>query len=1074
MIAWRGVNTIRKEKYGWADAIYIQREILELDSRSEKRDTNELEEQIRSGELQSRGLYEKSELEYVCQWVQDRSDPEMQLAAAKVIASSLFLSATKFTLSRSEICKYITHKSTGCLNKLLEFVSQRAIKLHTEIPFDEIKFGKEIGTGTAGSVFQAEYKGKVVAAKRFKGVSYDDFMKELSIMSIVEHPNLVKCYGGCSDNNMVIVQELMQANISDILRMKAISLDIGIRMRIGLEVAKGLQFLHSHCNLIHRDLKSLNLLAIIENDIDLIIKVCDFGVSRVVDKRKTMTGNVGTVSWIAPEIFEQRKYSEKADIYSFGIVLWELFTRKVPFTDIHSFSIPVAVIKGARPQIPKDCPSLLKKLIRSCWDAKPSKRPSLPKIIESLQRIVEQLPASARKQTVIDLSPISKTKRQNSTFNLRKGGTHFDELRASSSHTTTTTTTTTDTSTFDSESPDSHEITDSPNHSLKKKSTSQLRQDSDSSTHTRTVTCMAPEKWAPPLAKLEVQVNKYFSKLKQDLDMGTIHVNDERYVLFRGKSLALDFLNMVRSSFSFESEEQSLEFSQNFLYDLGYAVGKADAEHFLKSTNINDDVAKNNAGLVHIAYTGMAFVNLLPESVFSTIIEDECLIYEYTYSFESESWIKENKLSDCSTCMMSAGYLAGWGESATGEMRAAAEIKCKSKGDEKCLFVRAAPFKLESMVKRFGSTEPLPKFLKNRADTTMPYRKKVEPNESDVEDNEHWFRKSIKSLVKKIKTSKVEIREPASPITPQKFNYKLFTQPSANTNDIEVKANEELNSFFIDPTTATVEMASERCVLLRGDSLSFRFFNMVHELFGDSQDESTPSKLKNLSDQFVFKFLFDLGRTIGISNLNWFTEKLALNDNPIEKSMSLSVNMAYFGWCDLVFRSGLSSKEIQKAKENFSIECDVYNSFEAVSWLKNKSKKNQGNPVCYMHAGYISGWFESSFKTSVVAVETQCRSQGHKYCKFMIAHKNNIKKMVPQSVVSNGLTATATTSGVLPLLSKFKERRRDSTPTRLTPTKTPKSGRDSPTPRSRKTKRFDSPIPRVNFQDDTSNEEETT
>lgn len=641
---------------------------------------------------------------------------------------------------------------------------------------------------------------------------------------------------------------------------------------------------------------------------------------------------------------------------------------------------------------------------------------------------------------------------------------------------TTTTTTTTETSTFESESPDSQDINqESSSLGHSQKSINQSRQNSDSSTSfNRTVTCKAPEKWTPPLAKLEIQVNKYFSKLKQDLDMGTIHVNDERYLLFRGKSLAVDFMDMVRSSFLFDNEDQSLEFSQNFLYDLGYAVGKADAHHFLLSTNITDDVSRNNAGLVHIAYTGMAFVNLLAESVYSTKIEDECLIYEYTFSFESDSWTREGKKTDCCTCMMSAGYLAGWGESATHEVRAAAEIKCRSKGDDKCLFVRAAPLKLESMVKNFGSTEPLPKFLKNRADTTMPYKKRNDDELSEVEDNDHWFRKSLKTLLKKIKSSKVDIKEPASPIAPQKFNHKLFVQPNVTPNDIEIKANQELNSFFIDPTTATVEMATERCVLLRGDSLSYRFYDMVRELFGATPDEeSTPSKLKhgpNVSDQFVFKFLFDLGRTIAISNLNWFTEKLSLSDNPIERAMALPVNMAYFGWCDLVFKNGLSYKEIQKSKEGFSIECDVFNSFEAISWLKNKKESDQSHPVCYMHAGYISGWFESSFKTSVVAIETQCRSQGHKHCSFIVGHKNNIRKMVPQNIVASGLTATATTSGVLPLLAKFKERRRDSTPIKSTPGKTPRSNRGSPAPSRKKNRKTDSPLRRgLNFDEENTN-----
>lgn len=1027
-LAWKSVNNPTNVSFGWDDALLLQRQIIDADE-GDKDDThNKLLTLLNSGELASRGLFEKDELEIVMEWLRDTSNPERQIMAATVIASSIALPAKKYTLNRSEICKAITNKENGCLQILLGFVKDGLIKLHNEISPDELEIGEEIGSGVAGSVYKAKYKGQPVAVKKFKGVLFEDFMKELSIMSIVEHKNLVKCYGGCttSKDNMFIVQELMQANVSDILRTKAIKLDLGMKIRIALEIAKGMNFLHSHCNLIHRDLKSLNLLAVVKDDVDLIIKICDFGVSRVIDKRNTMTGNVGTVSWISPEIFEQRKYTEKADVYSFGIVLWELYTRKIPFSDIHSFSIPVAVIKGDRPTIPKDCPSPLKKLIRLCWDAKPTKRPVFSKIIEHLQKILEQLPQVARQQTEIDLGPLLKFKKTNSLFALRKSNLR-KHTSSDDSHISSTTPTTT--STYESESPDSHDVNieslSRQNSTINRELSQSTKHSSDTSPHTRTVTCKAPEKWAPPLAKLEITVNNYFSKLKQDLNRGTITVNEERYLLFRGHSLAVDFMKMVKESFNFDNEDQSLEFAQNFLYDLGYAIGKSDADHFLSTTKITDIVSRNNAGLVHIAYTGMAFVHLLEESTFESKVNDECLLYEYAYSFESESWLKKNKSNtDFCTCMMSAGYLAGWGEGATHSIKATAELQCKSKGDSKCLFVRADPINLESMAKKIGATGPIPRFLKNRADTTVPLKRTNSEIISQEPDNEHWFSKGFKTLFKKTKT-KQEVKEVASPISPMKFNSKTFSSPELGAEEIDKRAEQELNSFFIDPTSATVEMASERCVLLRGDSLSYGFYDLVKGLFGSTKSSKYGP---TMTDQFVCKFLFDLGRTIGISNLNWFSERISIGTNPIDRALALPVNMAYFGWCDLVFKSGLSAKEIQKSKDNFKIQCDVYNSFEASSWIKNKGKDDSSNLVCYMHAGYITGWFEASFKTSIIAIETQCRAQGHKHCSFTIGHRNNIKKIVPQTNTTTNLINTAMSTGVLPLLAKFKERRRDSTP----------------------------------------------
>jgi len=113
-----------------------------------------------------------------------------------------------------------------------------------------------------------------------------------------------------------------------------------------------------------------------------------------------------------------------------------------------------------------------------------------------------------------------------------------------------------------------------------------------------TVTCQIPDQWAPPIAKLEIQVNKYFSRLKQDLDLGTITVGDERYLLFRGHSLAVDFLTMVQQTFEFDGDGESLEFAQNFLYDLGYSIGKSDSDNFLGSIEIEDPIAKFVSGLI--------------------------------------------------------------------------------------------------------------------------------------------------------------------------------------------------------------------------------------------------------------------------------------------------------------------------------------------------------------------------------------------------------------------------------------------------------------------------------------------
>ena len=1173
--AWRSmiqsITVAQKREPTWADAILLQRLLLGRDSAGETGQSvqTDLLSVLSSGDLEERSLYSLEELEQVCGWVRDPMSPERALAGAKLIAKAFCSDSQAFGISKADISRIVTHKDTGCLPSLLNFVTSGQIKLYVEIPPEDLIYGDEIGTGTAGSVVRATWNGRPVAVKKFRGVELGEFLKELSIMSIVQHPNLVQCFGGCSRNKdtMYIVQELMDCNISDVLRVKPIVLDLGIRIRIAVEVAKGVSFLHTHCNLIHRDLKSLNLLATV-SETSFAVKVCDFGVSRVVDRRKTMTGNVGTVSWIAPEVFEQRKYSEKADVYSFGIVLWELLTRRVPFADIHSFSIPVAVIKGDRPSIPKDCPSALKKLIRECWQPKASKRPPFSKIIEILQKILEQTPPGQRQQATFSISSLMMRKKStNMSFSRhqkqsaiaaavqmtdsevtqarpkptvtppptigslpgskdstpkRKRPTSaqneplysIDSLSTHSSPTSTIdlddpigatpekiarklsnmkmdivgspsvtvsaleqaaddleggdTSSPHSSNTIDSESPDFDLIGNDSNTLSTSASSLSLQRKALSSrgesmlpapTHTRTVTCTVPDKWAPPIAKLEVQVNKYFSKLKQDLDCGTIMVNNERYLLFRAKSLAVDFFNLVQTTFSFDNSEQSLEFAQNFLYDLGTAIGKSDALHFLASAGIDDPVARNNAGLVHVAYTGMAFIDLRPESTYSKHPEDECLLYEYTYSFESDSWARRKSTpgsphhshhlappnsnplapTDFCTCMMSAGYMSGWGEGANGTVNATAEISCRSKGDHTCLFVRSVPYRLETMVKKAsgGNADPLPRFLKNRADTTQPHRSPTTTSSAEIAPaaEPSWFQQGFRHLFKRSKkhaANAAAIGE-ATKATPQKFNVKSIFPSELTIEEIDIRASRELNSFFIDPTTATVEMADERCVLLRGDALAHGFFEMVQELFGiDSNGKFESDSDRQLSRQFAWKFLFDLGKTIATSNLAWFADRIGLPANAIERLNSLPVNMAYFGWCDLIIRSGHSYKELTKAKDNFVIVCEVANSFEAASWATKQVRTEDRCPVCYMHAGYLSGWFEAALKHPCVAVETSCGSQTGGNCYFTIAATSNIKKVMSSYPGDTTMGVnTATAGGVLPLLAKFKEKRRESTPVKL-------------------------------------------
>lgn len=184
--------------------------------------------------------------------------------------------------------------------------------------------------------------------------------------------------------NLCIVTEfLKQGSLRDILSNNTIKLAWQQRLRLLRSTALGLNYLHSLTPaIIHRDLKSSNLLVqtLLPSTVDIFlniesqyhktqvddswtVKVADFGFARIKEENSTMT-RCGTPSWTAPEIIRGEKYDEHADVYSFGIVMWEVVTRKLPFGGRNFMGVLLDVLDGKRPQVPNDCPKDFAKLMK--------------------------------------------------------------------------------------------------------------------------------------------------------------------------------------------------------------------------------------------------------------------------------------------------------------------------------------------------------------------------------------------------------------------------------------------------------------------------------------------------------------------------------------------------------------------------------------------------------------------------------------------------------------------------------------------------------------------------------------
>ncbi|KAG5542854.1 hypothetical protein RHGRI_015821 [Rhododendron griersonianum] len=158
-------------------------------------------------------------------------------------------------------------------------------------------------------------------------------------------------------------------------------------LKVAIDVSKGMNYLH-HNKIVHRDLKAANLL-MDEND---VVKVADFGVAKVQTPTGVMTAETGTYRWMAPEVIEHKPYDGKADVFSFGIVLWELLTRKVPYDQLTPLQAAVGVVqKGLRPLVPPNTHPKMAALLERCWQQNPSSRPNFSEITEMLHRILNEV-----------------------------------------------------------------------------------------------------------------------------------------------------------------------------------------------------------------------------------------------------------------------------------------------------------------------------------------------------------------------------------------------------------------------------------------------------------------------------------------------------------------------------------------------------------------------------------------------------------------------------------------------------------------------------------------------------------
>ncbi|KAM6979361.1 mitogen-activated protein kinase kinase kinase 13 isoform 1-T3 [Tautogolabrus adspersus] len=243
-----------------------------------------------------------------------------------------------------------------------------------EVPFEEISELQWLGSGAQGAVFLGKFRSEEVAIKKVRE------QKETDIKPLrkLKHPNIISFKGVCTQAPCycIIMEYCAQGQLYEVLRAgRKVTPRLLVDWASG--IASGMNYLHLH-KIIHRDLKSPNVL-VTHND---TVKISDFGTSKELSDKSTKMSFAGTVAWMAPEVIRNEPVSEKVDIWSFGVVLWELLTGEIPYKDVDSSAIIWGVGSNSlHLPVPSTCPDGFKILMKQTWQGKPRNRPSFRQIL---------------------------------------------------------------------------------------------------------------------------------------------------------------------------------------------------------------------------------------------------------------------------------------------------------------------------------------------------------------------------------------------------------------------------------------------------------------------------------------------------------------------------------------------------------------------------------------------------------------------------------------------------------------------------------------------------------------------
>ncbi|EFJ18335.1 hypothetical protein SELMODRAFT_105905, partial [Selaginella moellendorffii] len=302
------------------------------------------------------------------------------------------------------ICKLLeAHEAMDYVMILISFVKESVVPEYEIDPGEIERIGNNdpIGRGAFGEIRVVKWRGTKVAAKTILTSLLQDkqvvreFVRELVLLQKLHHPNIVQFLGAVTkqENLIIITEYLPKGDLQALLRRKSKgSLGGKQVLHFALDIARGMNFLHEHKPepVIHRDLKPTNILL----DDAGHLKVGDFGLSRLVkasgatvDEVYKMTGETGSSDrYMAPEVFKHQSYDKSVDVYSFALIVYEMFEGHVG----NRYENPIHAVEdrarhGYKPAFTAKYPTNMKQLLTRCLDFDAKKRPSFREIIAELE-----------------------------------------------------------------------------------------------------------------------------------------------------------------------------------------------------------------------------------------------------------------------------------------------------------------------------------------------------------------------------------------------------------------------------------------------------------------------------------------------------------------------------------------------------------------------------------------------------------------------------------------------------------------------------------------------------------------